>query len=121
MVTKVGHIPQAARCTAALAVRRPHVGRVLADDIGESSLIFVHLLFACSGVELIQTRMRPGVRANLMTIDSHASDYLDPFGSSINLASATAVAHNEEGAVDIVGFKQVKKGCSTVRRAIVES
>lgn len=56
-----------------------------------------------------------------MTIDSHASDCFDPSGSSINLASALVVAHNKKGGIGIVGLKQVKKGWSIVRRAVVES
>ena len=61
------------------------------------------------------------MRANLMTFGSHASDCIDPLGSSVDLASAVGGAHNEEGGIGIVGFKQVKKVWCSVRRAVVES
>ena len=53
MVAEVTHVPQATRCTAAFDVWRPHVGRILADDVGQGSFILVHLFLAFTGSELV--------------------------------------------------------------------
>lgn len=70
VVTKIGHLSLA--LGSADGVRRTHVSRVEAQDVGEGDLVVHHLVLAlgqCQGVEIL---VRPRVAGDLVALGNHA-------------------------------------------------
>jgi hypothetical protein len=114
MITQMTHVFHASSLGATLDVWRSHVGGVLADDVDQSSFNFEHFGPSLLGVEIVHARVRPGVRANLMTVGVHTFDGCNPGANLVDLALAHVVASDEESGFGLVVGQNVEQSHGVV-------
>ena len=108
VVTKIGHIPLAARLSCAAGVGRAHVSGNLANNVAKSHLVLPHLLLAVEGRDSAQVQVGPGVGRDLVVLGVHALDDTDELRSGVNLTLVDVVTGNEEGSLSVVCLEDIK-------------
>lgn len=103
------HVGVAARRFVALGIGRPHVRRILADDIGNGSFVLDHLLLAHVGRDTGQAVVGPGVGGDLVTFVDHAPQQVGPGSGDVDLAFAQVVARDIEGGREAVLLEEIQE------------
>ena len=75
MVTQSFHVGTTTGNIIALRIRRPHVGWILSNDIGNGTFILNHLLLAHSSCDIREAIVGPCMRCHLMALSNHALNY----------------------------------------------
>ena len=113
------HVGVASRHIVALGIRRSHVGRILADHVGDGSFVLDHLLLPHVGRNAGQAVVRPGMRGDLMTFVDHALQQVGPGSCGVDATFPQVVSRDVEGGRESILFEEVQEFRGVNIRAIV--
>lgn len=109
MVSQCLHVGVAPRRIVALGIRRPHVGRILADHIGNSSFVLDHLLLPHVGRDAGQAIMGPRMGGNLVTFIDHALEQVGPGSRGIDSTLSEIVSGHVERRREAKLFQEIQE------------
>lgn len=109
VVSQRVHVRITSRGIAALGVRGPHVGRILANHVGDGPFILDHLRDAHVGRDHIQAVVRPGVGGYLVPLIDHAPEQVRPGGGGIDFTFPEVVPRDEKGRGEAILLQQIQQ------------
>lgn len=109
MISQSLHVGVAPRRIVALRIRRPHVGRILADHVGDGSFVLDHLLLPHVGRNSRQAVVGPGMGGDLVTFTDHALEQVRPGGRGIDSAFPQVVSRDKEGGREAILFEEIQE------------
>lgn len=99
-------------------VRRSHVGRKVAQDVGDSNLIVYHLVPELGSAQRREALMRPCVTGDLVAVSDHSSDESRPCCIWVVDGSFAEVSSSDvKGRFGIV-FLEILEGLQFVKECL---